>query len=349
VTNGNGANSNATTQTVHVTSTRPTASFTVGATRVVGRDVTFTSTVTGSDVRYAWDFGDGTGSDVANPTHPYSTARNYTVTLTVSNDGGPASAAPQTFRVYAQPTATITPPSGTITAGVQFTIAATITGGTAEWTFDEGSGPTAGASVRHTFTTAGDHTVTVTVTNDGGGTITSAPVTINVLPPMPQPTFTITAGTDPGAFVFTNTTSVGGPFTDANIQWDFDNNGTFDASGPTANHTYSGDGPFDVVLRVTNAAGNASSTRRIPVRPTVNFNYTGGPTSATAFDFDNATTGGPYANAAVTWDFGDAGATATGNAAQHRFSGPGTYNVVITVVHPMWGTLTHSRTIILLA
>ena len=34
---------------------------------------------------YNWDFGDATNSTLKNPTHTYSTAGNYTVTLTVSN------------------------------------------------------------------------------------------------------------------------------------------------------------------------------------------------------------------------------------------------------------------------
>ncbi len=35
-----------------------------------------------------WNFGDGTNSTEHNPTHTYSTAGNYTVTLTASNSNG---------------------------------------------------------------------------------------------------------------------------------------------------------------------------------------------------------------------------------------------------------------------
>ncbi len=58
----------------------------------VGETVHFTATVTGSEpITYTWDFGGaGTGSDLAtaNPTWTYDDARDYTVTLTVTNPCG---------------------------------------------------------------------------------------------------------------------------------------------------------------------------------------------------------------------------------------------------------------------
>jgi PKD repeat protein len=42
----------------------------------------------GTIVSYYWNFGDGNSSTSANPTHTYSSAGNYTVSLTVTDDGG---------------------------------------------------------------------------------------------------------------------------------------------------------------------------------------------------------------------------------------------------------------------
>lgn len=42
----------------------------------------------GSIVSYSWDFGDGNSSTAANPSHSYSTAGNYTISLTVTDDQG---------------------------------------------------------------------------------------------------------------------------------------------------------------------------------------------------------------------------------------------------------------------
>ncbi|MEE6287399.1 ThuA domain-containing protein [Georgenia sp. MJ173] len=68
----------------------------------------------GGEVTFAWDFGDGSTSTDANPAHTYTTAGNYTATLTVTKDGGPSASA--TVPITAgntAPTITVeTPPNG---------------------------------------------------------------------------------------------------------------------------------------------------------------------------------------------------------------------------------------------
>ena len=51
-------------------------------------NVTFTDISTGSPTAWNWSFGDGTYSTQQSPVHTYSTAGNYTVTLTASNTAG---------------------------------------------------------------------------------------------------------------------------------------------------------------------------------------------------------------------------------------------------------------------
>jgi len=68
----------------------PTAAFTPSATEVVvGEVITFTNESTGTPpLSYAWNFGDGTTSTEENPTHAYTAAGAYTVTLTVTSPFG---------------------------------------------------------------------------------------------------------------------------------------------------------------------------------------------------------------------------------------------------------------------
>jgi len=67
----------------------PKASFTDV---ISGLMVTFTDTTSGNPTSWAWNFGDSTTSTAQNPSHSYTAAGTYTVTLTVSNPGGSSSA-----------------------------------------------------------------------------------------------------------------------------------------------------------------------------------------------------------------------------------------------------------------
>ena len=61
----------------------PVAAFTVtGTTFIAGRPVAFVNTSLGDPKRFAWTFGDGTGSTDRQPTHTYAAGGRFTVTLT---------------------------------------------------------------------------------------------------------------------------------------------------------------------------------------------------------------------------------------------------------------------------
>jgi PKD repeat protein len=68
---------------------------------VISGDVTLTVNFTGSDsydpdgsvVDYSWDFGDGSVSNAANPSHSYTSTGQYTTTLTVTDDSGETNSA----------------------------------------------------------------------------------------------------------------------------------------------------------------------------------------------------------------------------------------------------------------
>lgn len=66
----------------------PQANFTSSSPDYVGSITSFTNSSTGAGLTYAWDFGDGGTSTVANPTYQYGGVGNYTVTLTVTNAAG---------------------------------------------------------------------------------------------------------------------------------------------------------------------------------------------------------------------------------------------------------------------
>ncbi len=109
------------TKTLTIGNEPPVAAFTYSPTSpAVGEAVQFTDKSTDSDGTvqgWEWDFGDGTTSDQQNPTHTYSAAGTYTVTLVVTDDkGGQSSAAtqditvagPTSIVVYAYPNPAVT-------------------------------------------------------------------------------------------------------------------------------------------------------------------------------------------------------------------------------------------------
>ena len=70
----------------------PTASFTyVKSSTTAPSTIQFTSSVTNT-TSYAWNFGDGSSSNVENPSHTYTAAGDYNVSLTVTGEGGTAKA-----------------------------------------------------------------------------------------------------------------------------------------------------------------------------------------------------------------------------------------------------------------
>jgi len=169
-TNSCGSDTYTRTNYITVTCTAPTASFT--GTPTSGETpltVAFTDASTGA-TSWSWNFGDGNTSTAENPSHIYTDAGTYTVSLTVTNSCGSDSytatdyitvtcTAP-TASFYASPTFGDTPLTVDFYDGS--------TNATA-WSWDFGDGGTsADQNPSHTYTTVGTYTVSLTVTNSCG-------------------------------------------------------------------------------------------------------------------------------------------------------------------------------------
>ncbi len=98
--------SDSSTQTVQVAepvNLPPTAVISGPTSGLVGETLSFSgsgsSDSDGSIVSYAWDLGDGTTGSGITVTHSYSATGSYTMTLTVTDDGGLSDSATQTVQV----------------------------------------------------------------------------------------------------------------------------------------------------------------------------------------------------------------------------------------------------------
>ena len=156
----------------------PVASFTANVTYgIVPLVVQFTDTTTGSPTSWNWSFGDGGFSSSENPSHVFTTAGTYMVSLTAANAGGNNTATQNSYITVTAPSVpapiitSISPTSGPLGGGTMVTISGTGFTGVTAVKF----GTTAGTiTVNHALSitaTAPAHaagTVNVTVTTPLG-------------------------------------------------------------------------------------------------------------------------------------------------------------------------------------
>jgi PKD repeat protein len=162
--------------TLHVTQgpAQPAAQFTAAPTSGdKPLTVQFTDSSTGQIASRSWTFGDGGTSTAQSPSHQYTIAGDYTVSLTVTGPNGSDTETKTSYIHVAEPAIiptaqfTAAPTSGDKPLTVQFTDSSTGQIASRSWTFGDGGTSTA-QSPSHQYTVAGDYTVSLTVTGPGG-------------------------------------------------------------------------------------------------------------------------------------------------------------------------------------
>jgi PKD repeat protein len=270
---GSGGATSSKSGTITVTNSTPpppslAASFTANPTSgQAPLTVQFTDTSTGGPTAWDWSFGDGsTNSTIENPSHTYTNAGTFTVTLTAIGSGGATSSKSGTITVTnwtAPPpplaaSFTANPTSGQAPLTVQFTDTSTGNPTAWSWNFGDGSTGSTTENPSHTFNSAGNFTVTLTVTGAGSATSSkSETITVTSAPP-PPPVASFTAnpssGQAPLTVQFTDT-STGNPTA---WSWNFGDGSTSSSENPS--HTYKSAGSFVAELTVTGSGGQTSST-----------------------------------------------------------------------------------------
>jgi len=149
----------------------PNASFTYSCTDLgCTFDGTGSSDSDGSIVGYDWTFGDGATATGSTTNHTYDASGTYTVTLTVTDDGGATGSDSQSVTVDDgidnPPVASFTFSCTDLTC--DFTDTSTDDGTISAWSWDFGDSTTSTAqNPSHTYAAGGTYTVTLTVTDDG--------------------------------------------------------------------------------------------------------------------------------------------------------------------------------------
>lgn len=217
------------------------------------------------------------------------------------------------------------------------------------WDFGDGTTGT-GVTADHAYAAAGTYTVTLTVTDNRGGTGTlQHPAT--VVAPNVAPTASFTAAVNALGVQFDAGASVDTDGTIASYAWDFGDGTT--GTGVNPSHTYAAAGSFTVHLTVTDDKGLLGETSQavvttVPVNQPPVAAFTPTATGLTVTVDGSASSDPDGTIASYAWNFGD-GATGTGATAAHAYAAGGTYTLALTVTDNGGASTTTSQSVTVVA
>lgn len=319
------------------------ASFSI--TQVGNGSVLFQSTSTGTvpGTTYSWAYGNpitfglpNTGQGVSSY-GGYAANGTYIATLTANNNYTPTpciSTATQVVVITSTVNCSLVP-SFTYTLGaggvVNFssTSTGTVSGATYYWTLNPGSA--SGPNATTTYTTNGNHVVTLMVNSGGCYLGMTQTITVNTAPCNLNANFSYTQGSN-GLINFSSnsSTGVGGS---ATYTWNFGDNSGSSSASPA--HTYSANGTYTAQLIINNNMSPACiDSVSIPVNVysfcnlVAGFNYS---QSNGNVVFTNTSTGTIPATGYI-WNFGDGGPQGTTASPSHNYVN-GTYTVTLTATN----------------
>ena len=155
----------------------PVASFTANPTNgPASLMVAISDNSTGSITNHSWTFGDGGSSSAPNPTHTYTNAGSYSVSLTVSGPLGSSTLTRSNYITATAPVANFTADLTNGAAPLEVTFSDNSTGTITNYAWMFGDDATSSApNPSHTYTNAGAFSVSLTVSGPGGtGSLTRA-------------------------------------------------------------------------------------------------------------------------------------------------------------------------------
>ncbi len=296
---------------------------------------------------FMWNFGDGTSGVGASPVHAYAQAGTYNVSLTVQTATGLTATATSTAVISASTSQGSTPkplPGGPYTGTTSSAVSFSGTGSSDpnnatlsyHWVFGDGFSAD-GATVSHTYGTAGTFSVELSVFN---GTNSNSATTTATITAAAAPVLVVNAGgpymvsvNQPLVVDGTQTNNPGNH--QQTFTWNFGDGGS--AAGSHASHVYTTQGSFTLTLTASDSSGlSGSATTTVTVGPPPAEAVTasaGGPyTDVTGHSvtFDASGSSDNLSNPLTyTWNFGD-GATGTGINATHAYTTKGTFTATVT-------------------
>ena len=297
-------------------------------------------------LRYVWDFGDGAGAEIVNPTKIFAAPGTYRVQLKVTDESGLKNASSSDEALVS------VLPAPVARAGEDMKICANtpvrfdgrkstdVDGVVNRFSWDFGDGQAGGGDQpEHSYLEPGTYRVSLQIEGDNLGLCSpvSSDELVVTVSSAPKPAISALKAAATGQQVAFDAT---GSSIEGNVglsyDWDFGDGTT--GSGAIAEHAYAQPGTYRVQLKATAPpeAGGCASASAVHVI-TVNAAPTADPGGDRTVEvgqpllFSGAGSSDPDGGIAeYRWDFGD-GETASGVEARHIWRTAGRYEVALTV------------------
>jgi len=309
----------------------PTAEFS-NTSACAGDTVFFTDLSNGNGhpiTTWEWDFGDGSTSNLQNPSHQFGSSGTFTVQLIVVNDLGCVDTITHIIIADSLPTAQFSAIPVCLGDTTYFNDASLPNGGTINsWYWDFGDGNTSNQQhPAHLYTSDGTFNVTLVVENTAG-CIDSITIPI-IVRPLPVADFDWISACVNQQLSFNDLSSGSGAIN--SWQWDFgDGIGSSIVQNP--DYSYSIVDTYDVTLIVTDVFG-CENFVVIPVIvetvPTAQF-FADSVCLGAFTSFTDLSNGNGSVITTWDWDFGDGNTSATQNT-QNQYPASGDYTVQLIV------------------
>ena len=288
---------------------------------------TFQSSVTSIEpvAGYLWNFGDGSTSTEATPTHTYNNPGVYPITLIITTAGGCTDTAVinRGIIVNSRPVAkfSATPRDGCAKTTVNFTDESV--GSPIKWLWDFGDGATSKAqNPGHIFNDTGYFEITLIVWNTGCSDTIIYKEYIHVKPPIAR--YAVASNCNkPYERIFTDK-SIGAD----DWSWNFGDGVTSTEKNPV--HTYSAPGAYTVSLTVRNNSSGCDFTNKRTIQVIdVTPSFYAADTIVCKGNKINFTTNiSPAEVNSFKWNFGNGIVVdSTSNIASHTYKNAGNYTV----------------------
>jgi len=289
-------------------------------------------------VRWAWNFGDGGTSNQKTPSHNYAKEGEYDVSLTITSSAGCTNTLTKSkFIRIAPPVVQISnaPAGGCIP--FQFNPVPNIDAvdgvSTYLWDFGDGGATSTLPNPSHTYNTAGNYTIKLSITTIGGcpASVTLTDGIKTGLPSNPEFTANTVQSCADSVIQFNNQSTPAG----INYLWNFGDGKTSIIMNPS--HQYDSSGSYSVSLTTSNNGcfTTISKPAYITVQPpTARFTYNSDCSTLPTVTFTNTSVIDNTKPVSYLWNFGDPGnGTSTSANPVYRFPAKQTYTVRLTVTN----------------